>query len=86
MLRLRETAPGTGIPLIASSGLELDAVHQGFAIRLVSPAQAIMDALVDQDGSETATASRLLSSLLIDVLRYTPRRGKAAKARAVRSA
>src|SRR5699024_9958806 len=65
VLRLREAAPGTGVPLVATSGVELEAVHQGFAIRLASPAQAIMDALVDPDGSDSGTASRLLGSLLL---------------------
>lgn len=88
VLRLREATPGTGVPLVTTHGIELEAVHEGCAIRFTSPAQAIMDALVDgDDGGETGNASRLLHSLLLDVLRYTPRRDKAARAaRAARAA
>ena len=79
-LRLREAAPGTGVPLVTTYGVELESVHQGRAIRFTSPAQAIMDALVDGDDGGAGNASGLLGSLLMDVLRYTPRRDKAARA------
>ena len=63
VLRLQESAPGQGVPLVSAGWPELDDVVVGHAIRFTTLGQAIMDGLTGEE-TEQRRAERTLLRLI----------------------
>lgn len=68
VLRLQESAPGQGVPLVSAGWPELDDVVVGHAIRFTTLGQAIMDGLTGEE-TEQRRAERTLLRLIPEHLR-----------------